>query len=420
MERQKALAKSATPLPAPQEMASPWQGAAFLANKLGDVVGQNRAEADVLATRDALAKLRAGIDPTAGPTMAQAGEAYGLDEDYGKLLYEEATARQKEARAAAQESTINTRERQEQIETERRAAEDKIATEKRAAGQELTVNERERLEQIETEKRAAAEKIAGEQRTHTQEEIVNEREKQEEIEKEKRNRNQYIPLTPEVAAQYGIKDPSGFQYNTLTKEVEPIDKSAKTTIDLGGSSLEKELGTQVGKNWGGYLKAATTSAGTMQDMELVKQLLPMAPQGPIIGDIAKAFPGISSAGAAFQSIVNRVAPTLRVEGSGATSDIEYDGMVRSLPNLSNRPEANALIAGMMQAKAQINIERGKIIQQYMVDHDQTKAQAAMAVLDSKSIMTPELQRLISQVGPAGAGATGGDPEVDSIVKKYGG
>src|SRR5690606_29736713 len=103
--------------------------------------------------------------------------------------------------------------------------------------------------------------------------------------------------------------------------------------------LRKKLGGKEGESWAAMLDARTVSAGTMQDMQLLDEIITMAPQGPITGRLANAFPGVSSAADAFNSVVKRVAPTLRSPGSGSTSDIEYDGMLKSLPQLSARPEA---------------------------------------------------------------------------------
>ena len=378
MKRQADLAKSATQLPEAQDMRSPWQGAAYLGNVLGDKISQGRAANDITATRDALSKITAGMDYDAGPSSEQIAQVQQYDPVLAEKLLQTKLDRAKEQRGYTQAEQI-----QQSGFTH--------ADTSREDSQQATVD--------------AAN-------------VTNQRT----VETENRNRDNYTEVPPEVAAARGWtpEQAAGFKYNTLTKDIEPIAGKGGITINNGETqtTLDKELGTQTGKLWSGFQAGAATSAGTVQDMEMLKQLLPMAPQGPVVGDIAKRFPGISSAGAAVQSIISRIAPTLRAPGSGATSDIEYEGMLRSLPNLGNMPEANALIAEMVQRKAQLNIERGRIVDQYQIDHDQQKAIAAMNVINSQTIMTPQLQDLIKKVGPAAAAA--GDPEVDAIVKKYGG
>ncbi|MBS9719044.1 hypothetical protein ACFFUT_09615 [Pseudohalocynthiibacter aestuariivivens] len=150
------------------------------------------------------------------------------------------------------------------------------------------------------------------------------------------------------------------------------------------------------------------------------ELIKLAPQGPISGRLASAFPGVSSAGDAFQSVVKRVAPTLRAEGSGSTSDIEYEGMLRSLPALGNKPEANVMIAQIMRQKAAINMERSQIVQDYQSDLiDVQEARTRMRELDQRSIMTPEMQQALT--GLSTGSLDGGSDELsdDEYLKSLG-
>lgn len=170
---------------------------------------------------------------------------------------------------------------------------------------------------------------------------------------------------------------------------------------LRGKLMEKE-----GELWSTYLETGATSAGTVQDMAALDELIAVAPQGPITGRLAEIFPGFSTAGDAFQSIVKRVAPTLRAPGSGATSDIEYDGMLRSLPALRNTPEANAAIASMMKAKAEINVKRAAVIAAYQNGEiDATQARKDMTELDKISILSPEAAAALGINAPPASGSS---------------
>jgi len=190
------------------------------------------------------------------------------------------------------------------------------------------------------------------------------------------------------------------------------------TGDGADSVLDKKLSEKEGESWAAYKTAGTVSASNAQDFAVLDELIKIAPQGPIVGPLAETFKGFSSAGDAFQSIVKRIAPTLRAPGSGATSDIEYDGMLQSLPSLKNTPEGNAMIASIMKAKAQINIERSKLITAYQngdINPETGKpmtigeARRKMNELDSISIITPEMRQALLGVG-AGSGAGSGAPE----------
>ena len=177
-------------------------------------------------------------------------------------------------------------------------------------------------------------------------------------------------------------------------------------LQIGGDNvpaddaLRKKLMEGEGVAWGEYLKAGGTASGMAQDMDVIDELIQIAPQGPIQGRLAKVFPGVSDAGAAFQSVVSRVAPSLRVEGSGSTSDIEYNGFLQSMPSLVNRPDANAAIAGVLRAKAQINMDRAQVVRDYQngtmsVDQARNK----LSEIDSRSILTPGLKQMLTGLAP---------------------
>ena len=130
------------------------------------------------------------------------------------------------------------------------------------------------------------------------------------------------------------------------------------------------------------------------------------------------FPGFSSAGAAVQSIVKRLAPTMRAEGSGSTSDIEYNAMLQSLPALENKPEANRMIIEIMKGKAQIDIERATIVSNYQNrDIDATQARKAFIELNKRSIMTSEMKAAIAGLTPTSATAVSGNAKFNPLTGK---
>jgi hypothetical protein len=193
--------------------------------------------------------------------------------------------------------------------------------------------------------------------------------------------------------------------------------ASNTTVTVGGETKSdakqrEALATDEGKRWSQLQEAGTTAGGLGQDFQALDQLLTVAPQGPIEGNLAAVFPGFSKAGDAFTSVVTRVAPSLRTPGSGATSDIEYEGMLKSLPRLGNTPEGNRAIAEMMKAKAALNIERAEIITAYQNEEiDVKEARSQLAALNKESILTPELQQALKGVGvDVGGGASAPDPD----------
>lgn len=193
-----------------------------------------------------------------------------------------------------------------------------------------------------------------------------------------------------------------------------VNSGSVTNINMPNESqgaLNKELAKNESGIWSSLLQQGGKAASAKADLSMLQEVLQYAPQGPLEGRLAQAFPGFSSAGAAASSIIKRVAPTLRVEGSGSTSDIEYAGMLESLPSLQNYPEANTAILSMMQAKADIDMQRSQIISGFL-NSDQSPEQARVArerlsELNGRSIMTPQLQQIIGNLGGGGGGAVGG-------------
>jgi hypothetical protein len=178
--------------------------------------------------------------------------------------------------------------------------------------------------------------------------------------------------------------------------------------------LRKKLSEKEAETWTNYEVAADQSGAIVQQMEIVDELLRMAPQGPITGRLAQMFPGFSSAGDALNSIVTRIAPSLRVPGSGSQSDKEFEAFLSSFPRLQNLPEGNAIISAVLQAKADIDIRRGEIVEAYRNNEiSAVEARKQLGALRRASILTPEMQQIID-------GAGGGSSGVDDLLEKYGG
>lgn len=193
-------------------------------------------------------------------------------------------------------------------------------------------------------------------------------------------------------------------------------KDPLVTVNTGETSdgaLNKALSTKEGESWATIKDAGMVAGAMAQDLALLDELIKVAPQGPIIGPLAETFKGFSSAGDAFQSIVKRVAPSLRTPGSGATSDIEYQGFLDSLPALKNSPEGNALINQIMKSKAAINKQRSDIVTAYQAgEMTAADARSAMADLNSASVITPEMRQALAGVG---ANEPSAAPQVGTVV-----
>jgi hypothetical protein len=169
--------------------------------------------------------------------------------------------------------------------------------------------------------------------------------------------------------------------------------------------LRKKLMQKKGEGFSKMLDAGSASASAMTDLNILQQLAPLAPSGPLTGRIAEAFPEFNDVASLRQSIVKRVAPTLRVEGSGATSDLEFNAMLNSLGSLRNTPEANQAIIAVMQEKAKYNMDRAAVIRAYetnKIDLDQANNQ--LAELDGQSRIPAQVQLILDRYAVAVEGA----------------
>lgn len=240
------------------------------------------------------------------------------------------------------------------------------------------------------------------------------------------SREGFTPLvTPEDRAAFGIAptDTSVWYKGPDNKPYNEAPSGGGITINTGDGSdatLNKKLSEKEGESWSGLKDAGMVAGSLGQDLAILDELMTVAPQGPIVGPLAETFKGFSSAGDAFQSIVKRVAPSLRTPGSGATSDIEYEGFLQSLPALKNAPEANAMINSIMKAKAALNVKRSDIVTAYQNGEiTVSEARAKLAELNKISIVTPDMKKALLGVGVEnGGGSAPAAPQVGEVVDGF--
>lgn len=209
----------------------------------------------------------------------------------------------------------------------------------------------------------------------------------------------YRPMTAEEKKAAGLPEADPYFQGSDGKPYKPGGNSTTVTVNNSpegtNGPLDKKLSEEEGKDWAEIKKEAIKASGLSQDMNALDELLKVAPQGPITGRLAQMFPGFSSAGDAAMSIMMRVAPSLRTPGSGSTSDIEYEGFLRSIPRLQNNPQANQIISSVVKAKAALNMERGDVISRYQArEISIEEARRQLSEINKKKILTPEISSLI--------------------------
>jgi hypothetical protein len=197
-------------------------------------------------------------------------------------------------------------------------------------------------------------------------------------------------------------------------------KAGATQVLLPGekspadAALREAMAKEEGKRLSEALTVADVSGASLNDFQILEEAIAGGPESLAGRKLTSMFPELDSRSAIFESIVKRIAPTLRAPGSGSTSDIEYAGMLKGLPQLINKPEANMAILQAMKAKAQINVERGEIITKY-ANNEITPAEMrkSLSALNRRSIINSDLRKALNAAIPV-AGAK----SEDDLINKY--
>ena len=153
--------------------------------------------------------------------------------------------------------------------------------------------------------------------------------------------------------------------------------------------------TAIAKRFEGLINQGDQSAGLIPELQALSELVKIAPNGPLMGRLAEQFKGFSTAGDAFKSIIARIAPKMRVVGSGSSSDKDVDLLLSSLGSLSNTPGANALIYQAFMDKAKIDMRRAEIANSaFNGEITRQEAQTQLSELNKQTIISPELKSMI--------------------------
>lgn len=245
-------------------------------------------------------------------------------------------------------------------------------------------------------------------------------------------------------------DGSIYQRNSLTNELKAIEKSdvlpqaavdqkiaiaaagrPQTTIDQRAESkFDEELGKGQAKRWNGYIESGQAAQKKMVDINAMRDISKrlgtqgaMANAKEVFGPYADAL-GINVDGLsdiqAYSSIVQRLAPQQRAEGSGSTSDIEFKGFLKSLPTLTQNPQAREMTLNTMEALTRDEIARGEIASQ-LASKEITRVEA-----EKQLKALPDPMQGFAEWRKANPGLYGEaikpqpkQQSVDDLLKKYG-
>lgn len=145
------------------------------------------------------------------------------------------------------------------------------------------------------------------------------------------------------------------------------------------SAFDVGMANKAATRWSGYIDAADAARRQLVDVQTMREISDrVGSQGStatlkeFLGPYAEAA-GVDISNLsdlqAYTSIVKRLAPQQRAEGSGSTSNIEYEGFLKSLPTLIQNPAARGITLDTMEALLRDQVELGSIAAKLTVPKD---------------------------------------------------
>lgn len=142
------------------------------------------------------------------------------------------------------------------------------------------------------------------------------------------------------------------------------------TVDQRGENeFSKEAGKLTAKRYSEIVDDVPQAKQMLSDVKTLTTLGALIGTGKEAEVKAKLGPYAEALGVpidklgeiqAYEAIVNRVAPSLRVKGSGAQSDYELKNFLKSLPALGNTEAGNALAGRVMEGIYQNKLKAAEI------------------------------------------------------------
>ena len=168
--------------------------------------------------------------------------------------------------------------------------------------------------------------------------------------------------------QYAEKNPAFKQYKTDLKRAGAIQN--QVMIDQKGESeFSKVAANSQAKRFDEFAAEGQTAKQMVSDIATLTDLGKNIGTGKSAEFKAAIGPYAESIGIkidklddiqAYEAVVNRIAPNLRVKGSGAQSDLELKNFLKSLPSLGNTPEGNNIASSVLTGLQENKIRAAEI------------------------------------------------------------
>ena len=178
-------------------------------------------------------------------------------------------------------------------------------------------------------------------------------------------------------------DPKNFELNTRNKlyssrieAIPDLEKNAAQIINLSDEA----------SNMAALMNESNTSL-------FKKGALKLFPNMTIALDES----GFTAAATAIQ---NKLAPAMRPEGSGSTSDLEVGMYINSLPNFMSTADGRNLTVEIFKARAGIERKKLALVEEYSNESIDSKTYSQrLSKLNGESIFTEEVKNRINTISP---------------------
>lgn len=198
--------------------------------------------------------------------------------------------------------------------------------------------------------------------------------------------------------------------------------SINNNVGASESSFSKEGGKLQAQRFDALVEQAQSANSTISDMNALREISAgfetgkgaeiMASLGPYAQAVGIEIEGLGEL-QAYNAIIARLAPTMRVAGSGATSDFEMRKFLESLPGLGKTPEGNAIIQNVFQAISEQKIRAGEIASEALSgDITQKEAEKMLRELPDPLALWKEQEKSITDTTEPSRPST--DEEYDAL------
>lgn len=164
-------------------------------------------------------------------------------------------------------------------------------------------------------------------------------------------------------------DEALYRVNPRTGAYERIAGGSNQSSSGVSKEFQGAAGKEMAKIYGGYIEEGQKAAAASVDVGRLSELSEVVGSGAATAWMATAGPYLKSLGIeprglsdiqAFEAVINKMAPTLRPVGSGATSDRDMAIFMSSLPSLSQTREGRAAIISHIQRLQEYSLRRAQI------------------------------------------------------------